>query len=289
MAETVLTILRISVIVAIPSSMIVLAIKAGRPYLKELFGDPKLLMKYFLVMFILMPALALLFYSLDAAHHTVWIAVIVISISPPFPGMIKSITKLGGNAGLSTAWMITSVFISFIMIPVNLLIIEQILNIDAKIGIDAVIIKLMLMFMIPMLIGFMISRYRPNYVSFILEIMELVSKIASVVMVVCLLMIGVPMIIQSGIVEFSLILLFLIISLAISHFIESADRKHGPILSFSVIARLPAPAVILAGINGMTMVYAPTILTFMITGIILMAVYNKMLFGKKEPEAIAST
>jgi len=289
LTETVLTILKISVIVAIPSSMIVLALKAGRPYLKELFGNPKLLMKYFLVMFILMPALALLFYSLDAAHHTVWMAVIVISISPPFPGMIKSISKLGGNAGLSTAWMITSIFISFIMIPVNLLIIEQILNIDAKIGIDAVIIKLMLMFIIPMLIGFMISRYRPNYVSFILEIMELVSKIASVVMVVCLLIIAVPMIIQSGIVEFSLILLFLIISLVISHFIESADRKHGPILSFSVITRLPAPAVILAGINGMTMVYAPTIFTFMITGIILMAVYNKMFFGKKEPEALAST
>lgn len=97
MTETVLTILKISVIVAIPSSMIVLALKAGRPYLKELFGNPKILIKYFLVMFILMPALALLFYSLDAAHHTIWMAVIVISISPPFPGMIKSISRLGGK------------------------------------------------------------------------------------------------------------------------------------------------------------------------------------------------
>ena len=97
MTETVLTILKISVIVAIPSSMIVLALKAGRTYLKELFGNPRLLMKYFLVIFILMPALALLFYSLDAAHHTVWMAVIVISISPPFPNMIKSISRLGGK------------------------------------------------------------------------------------------------------------------------------------------------------------------------------------------------
>lgn len=48
MAQTLLTVLKISVIIAIPSSMIVLALIAGRPFLKELFGNPKLLINFFL-------------------------------------------------------------------------------------------------------------------------------------------------------------------------------------------------------------------------------------------------
>lgn len=269
--------------------MIVLGLKAGRPYLKELFGNPKLLIKYFLVMFILMPAIALTFYFLDDSHHATWMAILVISISPAAPGMIKSITKLGGNSGLSTAWMITAIFISFIMIPLNLLIIENILNININIAMGAVIIKLLIMFIIPMFIGLIISKFRPMYVSFLIEIFESISKLASIVLVICLLIIAVPMIIQRGIVDFSLIFFFIIISLAVTHSIESADKKHGPILSYSVILRLPAPALVLAGINGMTEVFAPEILSFVITGTIVMAVYKKIFYGKENPDPIPST
>lgn len=289
MIQTILSVLGISVIIAIPSSMIALGLKAGRPYLKELFGKPKLLTKYFLVMFILMPALALAFYFIDPGHQQVWIAVLVISISPASPGLIKGITKLGGDSGLSTAWMITAIFLSFIMIPVNLLIIEQLLNIDVKIGIGAVIIKLLVMFIIPILIGFRICKYRPNYVSFLSEILENISKIATIVLVICLLIIAVPMIIQRGIIDFSLILLFIIVSLAITHFIESSDKMHRPMLSYSVILRLPAPAVVLAGINGMTEVFAPEILSFVITGTIVMAAYKKLFYRKENPDLIPST
>lgn len=282
MIQTLLTILGISVIVAIPSSMIALALNAGRSYLKELFGKPKLLIKYFLVMFILMPALSLMFYFIDPDHKIVWIAVLVISISPASPALIKGVKKFGGNTGLSTAWLITAIFISFLMIPVNLLILEQILNIDMNIGIGAIIVKLLIMFIIPMLIGFLICKYRPDNVSFLLKMFESVSTIASIVLVICLLIIAVPLIFNRGIVDFSLIFLFLIIALTLTHIIESSDKKHGPILSFSVISRLPAPALVLAGINGKTEVYAPEILSYVIIGAILMAIYNKLFYGKRK-------
>lgn len=230
-----------------------------------------------------MPALALLFYFFDAAHHSIWIAVLVISISPPPPGLIKGITKLGGNSNLSIAWLITAIFISFIMIPVNLLIIEQILNVNVNIGIEALIIKLLSMFIIPMIIGFLIHKYFPNIVPTAIKILDLISKIAMIVLIVCLLIIAVPMLIQKNIVDLLLIFLFLIISLTISHFIEKSDKeKNGPILSYSVVSRLPAPALVLAGLNGMTKVYAPEILSFLILGVIVMALYNKLFYGKEK-------
>lgn len=97
MEQTLLAILGISVILSVPTSMIVLSIEAGRPNLKKLFDEPSMLIRYSLVMFILVPALALLCFSVDPAHRILWIAVIVISLTPASPGMLKNVTKLGGD------------------------------------------------------------------------------------------------------------------------------------------------------------------------------------------------
>ncbi|MBK8552631.1 MAG: hypothetical protein IPL53_16800 [Ignavibacteria bacterium] len=281
MEQTLLTILGISVIVAIPTSMIVLSIEAGRPNLKKLFSDPSMLIRYFLVMFILIPALALLCFIVDPGHQTVWIAVIVISLTPASPGMLKNVTKLGGDFNMCIAWMITAIFLSLIMLPINLFTISQILNINIDLGIDDVTLKLFLMFILPLLAGFLIKRYLPALAPSIGKALDLISKIASVVLMICLLIIAVPVVINNDITEILLISLFLIISLSISHFMELPEKKYGPILSYSVILRLPAPAFVLASINGKAKIYAPEIFTFLILGLILMAVYGKIFYRKK--------
>ncbi|MBK9405726.1 MAG: hypothetical protein IPN57_14585 [Ignavibacteria bacterium] len=45
---------------------------------------------------------------------------------------------------------------------------------------------------------------------------------------------------------------------------ELPGEKYGPTLAYSVVLRLPAPALVLASINGMTKVYAPEIITFFV-------------------------
>lgn len=284
MVQTILKIISISVLFAIPASMLVLSMKAGRAYIKELIGNPPVLIRYFLVMFVLMPSLALIFFFMDAGHKTIWMAVIVISLSPASPGMLKSITKLGGNIQLSTAWMITSIFIAFFMIPLNLFIIGKILNVKIDLGIDDVVLKLFVMFILPMFTGFIISKYLSSKVPVLIKVFDLISKIASVVLIIAVLIIAIPVIINKDMLDLLLILLFLIISLGISHFMESSDKEYRPVLSYSVVLRLPAPAILLAGINGKTKEYAPDIITYLLFGVILMVIYNKIFFGKKEIE-----
>ncbi len=282
MAQTILTILGISVILAIPTNMVVLGLSSGKTHLKEFLDRPWLLLKYFLVMFILIPALAFaFFYFSEQSNRLLWIAVIVISLSPPSPGMIKGISKLGGNYYLSIAWMIIAIFISLVMLPLNLIILEQILNVNIDLGIDNVFFKLLTMFIIPIFIGIGIRKLYPNQYEKVSGVFDKISKAASVVLIICLLIIAVPLLIKNGLIHFLMILAFLIIALIISHFFEGSSRKHGPILTNSVIAKLPAPALVLASINGRTEQFAPDILTFVILGILLMAVYNKLLYGKK--------
>ena len=180
--------------------------------------------------------------------------------------------------------MIISIVIAFVMIPINLFIMAKILNLNIDLGIDDVAIKLFTMFILPMFIGFVISKYWSAKVPALIKIFDLISKIASLILVIAVLIIAVPTIINNEMLDLIYILLFLIISLIISHFAESSDKDLKPILSYSVVLRVPAPAILLAAINGKTKIYAPEIITFLIFGIILMIIYNKLFFGNKGSE-----
>jgi hypothetical protein len=131
-----------------------------------------------------------------------------------------------------------------------------------------------------MLIGFLISKYLTDYAPSVLKIFELISKVATLVMAVCLLIIAVPMLIKKGIIDFILILIFQIIALTISLFLDFTRKRYGPILAYSVVLRLPAPALVLAGINDKIKIFAPEIISFAIIGIIVMTIYNKLFHRK---------
>jgi predicted Na+-dependent transporter len=280
--QTLLTILGLSAITAVPSSMLVLSLKTGRPFLAELFLNRSMLIKYIIVMFIFLPALALGFYFIDSEHYRIWLALLIISISPPTLGMTKDIIKLGGNSNICTAWLITSILLSFIIIPLNLFIIQKIIGVNIDLGIDDVTFKLFIMFVFPMLIGFFISNYLPGIKPSVIKIFDIVSKIASIILIVCLLIIALPVILQKGIIDLFLIFTYIVIALIISYIVESTEKNDfGPILSNSVIYRLPAPALILASINGKTKEFAPEILSFLIISLVTIKIFNKMVYRKK--------
>ena len=273
----------LSAIAAVPTSMLVLSLKTGRPFLTELFHHRSMLIKYIIVMFIVLPALALAFYFIDTAHYRIWLAVLIISISPPTLGMTKDIAKLGGNTNISTAWLITAILLSFVIIPLNLFIIQKILGVNVDLGIDDVTFKLFIMFVFPMIIGFLISNYFPRIKPSIIKIFDIISKIASVILIVCLLIIALPVIVQKGLIDLFLIFAFIVIALLISYIVESTEKNNfGPILSNSVIYRLPAPAIIIASINGKTKEFAPEILSYLIISIIVIKIFNKVIYSKKK-------
>jgi len=282
MAELILTVLKYSVILAIPASMMVLSMESEKPYLKVLYNNPKMMLRYFLVMFVLVPALALALYYFDIDNRQTWLAVLVISLSPASPGMLKSLNKINGDTKISIAWMITAILLSVIMLPVNLFIIDRFIKFKIDLGIDDVMIKLFIMFLLPMIVGFIISKFIPKIVPGLMKILGLISKVASITLIICVLIIAVPVLMNKSLVSMGLILAFLIITLGLSLLFELPKEKYGPILAYSVVLRLPAPALVLASINGMTKVYAPEIITFLLLGIILMMIYSKLFYGKKK-------
>ena len=284
MPEIILKIIGISAILAIPTQSVLLGMNAGMPYFKEFIANKKVVFKYIVTMFIVTPLIAVIFNYFFQDFRSLWIAVLIISLNPASPGMIKSMTKLSGEANISTIWMIITIILSLIFIPINLLILESVMKIQINLGIIPVVTRLTILFLIPMAAGILIKEYLPKYESMIKKIFTPVSKIALVVLIICLLYNAVPMIIAKGLSFEILLLAFIITVLIIAHFVSAPEKIIGPILPYSIVQRLPAPAIILTQLNNTMEQHIPVIISYSILGTIVMLFYNKFFIRNYKSE-----
>ena len=106
-------------------------------------------------MFILVPALALalLFLILIIVIHG-WR--FLLFPSPASPGMLKARTRSTGEMNISIAWMITAILFCYYATSKSF-IIDRFIKFKIDLGIDDVMIKLFIMFLLPMVLGFMIK------------------------------------------------------------------------------------------------------------------------------------
>ncbi len=212
---------------------------------------------------------------------SIWSVVLIIAVAPASPGVVKVMSKLEGDQNVSTAWMILTMLLSLIFFPIIIMMLQAYLGIVLKLGVVDVVIKLMILFIVPLGIGFLIAKYSQEKTDKIKKILEPVSKIAMLTLIVSLLISSVPLIIKNGITPIILLLSFIIVSLVIAHVMGSPEREFGPILPFSIVHRLPAPAVILTKLNGTMEMHLPVIISYTILATIVMIIYNKIFFGKK--------
>lgn len=282
MAEILLTIIGLSAIIAIPSQSIVLGLNAGKLYFKELFSHRTLLIRFIITMFVIIPGVVVLFSYLTGNLISIWSVVLIISVAPASPGVIKNMGKLEGVQNVSIAWMILTMLLSLIFFPLILISLEKYLGIDLKLGIADVIIKLMILFIVPMGIGFLISKYFQEKAEILKKILNPVSKVAMLALIFSILISSVPMIISNGINPILLLLSFIIVALVIAHLMGSPEKEFGPILPYSIILRLPAPAVIITKLNNTMEIHLPVIISYTILAALVMLIYNKIFFGKKK-------
>lgn len=279
MTGILLNVLVISALIVIPASSLMLSLKVGKLYPGEFLDNKELIIKYLIAMFIISPALVILF-DFIFKDHEIWIAILIISLSPPAYGLAKKLSPHGVSVNLSLLVILCGIVLSLIFIPAAMLVLEKITKINLDLGIDDVLKKILITFIVPVALGFLISGYFEKSIPFILKILDPVVKAAMVVLIVCLLVLGIPLIISKGIVPVLLVLLFQITLLAVTHLISLSEKKLGLIIPYSVILRLPAPAIAISQVNNTIDKHLAVIVMFTFSGIILMAVYNKLFFRK---------
>ena len=281
MEKILFQIIGISALLAVPSSSLLMSLEYGKPNFKELAGKTSMLFRYSMAMFIIMPAIAVLFFFIGN-NNNLWIGVMLVSLAPAAPLVVKSMEKLGGNKELGLAWFLVSIIYSVILTPLNVLVIEEVFSVNLELGFLEVLNKMLIFFLVPMLVGFLISAFAPGLSKPLARIFGPISKIASIVLILGLLIVAVPVIINKGILNSLLMLGFLSVALIVGLIFGLPEKREGPILSTSLVVRLPASAIVLAQINDKVQTHAPVIIMYLILGLVVMGIANKLIFKKTE-------
>lgn len=277
-------ILGILVLFSVPLTGLCLGIKTGRAYLIQLWRMPGVLVRFFLATFVIMPALAVVIRLSEDVPRAVWAGLFLISITPPSPGFHGKALKLSADAEISMAWQLTAVLLSIVTIPLTLLIVEGALGLELNLGIRAVTQKILLIYLIPVVAGMLLRRLAPPIASAVARIAAPVAKIASLLLVLLIAVIGAKPLFSLGVRSLLVVFLFGGVAMLVGHLLGSPPSNFRPTLVAALATRFPAPAFILAKLNGILDPITPVILAYLVFGSVLLGLYNKLL--KKQAVAL---
>lgn len=277
MREALPQVLGILALVSVPLTGLCLGIETGRSYLSRLWGMPGVLVRFFLATFVLMPALAVVIRLSESLPHAVWAGLLLISMTPPNPGFYAKANKLSGDAESSLAWQLTSVLLSIVTIPLTLLIVEDKLGLQLNLGIGAVTKKILLAYLIPVVAGMLLQRLSLPIATAVARIAVPVAKVASLLLVLLIVVIGAKPLISLGARSLLAVLLFVAVAILVGHLLGAPPPNFRPTLAAALAMRFPAPAFVLAKLNGILGPIAPVILAYLVFGSILFGLYKKLL------------
>jgi len=277
MREALPQILGILVLVAVPLTGLCLGIKTGRAYLRQLWRMPGVLSRFILATFVVMPALAVVIRFSENLPRAVWAGLFLISMTPPSPGFLSKAHKLSAEAETSVAWQLTSVLISIVTIPLTLLIVEGALGLQLNLGIGAVTKKILLVYLTPVVAGMLLQRLSLPIATTVARIAAPIAKVASLLLVLLIVVIGAKPVFLLGVRSLLTVLLFVAVAILVGHLLGAPPANFRPTLVAALATRFPAPAFVLAKLNGILGPIAPVILAYLIFGGILLGLYKKLL------------
>jgi BASS family bile acid:Na+ symporter len=277
MREALPQILGILVLVSVPLTGLCLGIETGRVYLSRLWAIPGVLVRFFLATFVVMPALAVLIRLSENLPSSVWIGLLLVSITPPSPAFHNKAPKLSSDAEIRLAWQLTSALLSIATIPLTLLIVQNALGLQVNLGIGLVAKKILLFYVIPVVAGMLLHRLSLPAATAVASIAAPVSKIAGLILVLLIVAIGAKPLFSLGLPSLLAVLLFAAVAILVGHLLGAPPANFRPTLAAALATRFPAPAFVLATLNGILGPITPVILAYLIFGGILLGLYNKLL------------
>ena len=268
------------VLVSVPLTGLCLGIETGQAYLSKLLRMPGVLVRFFLATFVLLPALAVIIRMSKNVPPAVWIGLLLISMTPSSPGFYGKAHKLSADAEISLAWQLTSVLLSIVTIPLTLLIVEDALGLQLNLGIGVVTKKILLVYLIPVVAGMLLQRLSLPIATVVARIAAPISKVASVLLVLLIAAIGAKPMLSLGMRSLLVVLLFVADAILVGNLLGAPPANLRPTLAAALATRFPAPAFVLANLNGILGSIAPVILAYLVFGSVLLALY-RMLLGEQ--------
>ena len=281
MLKLILSTVGILVMVVVPLGAFLLGLATGRPYLRLLLAKPGALLRFFVATFVIMPAIAIGL-ALLAPLPPVWAGLALISVTPPAAGLSEKVVKIGGDSKIGLAWQALAVVLCIFTIPLTVLLGERIHGLSLELGITAVLKKILILYLLPILAGFLVRHFWPEASDSLGKTLKPISTFAGLLLLLLVMIIAVPVIFSQHAINLLIVVVFVACAILIGNLLGGPPPELRPTLAAALATRWLPPALALAAVNQSTREVAPVLITYLFAGTLLMMVYGRLV---KQPSS----
>ena len=253
-----------------------------------LFRRPRLLIRGFLSMNVVMPLLALLLAMTFHLNPAVKIALVALSVSPVPPIFPKKILKAGGKEDYTIGLLVATVVLAIVAIPVTLEIFEKVTGVPLHMSALSVASKVFTTALAPLLAGILVRAVASSLAD---RVTKPISTLAGVLLILGVL----PVLFVSMRAILSLLgdgtllslAAFALIGYFVGYLFGGPDPEHRSVLSLATASRHPALAVAIAHANFPDQkLVGPLVVIYLIISGVVTTLASKFMKKAETPAAV---
>lgn len=211
---------------------------------------PGLLLRSIVAMFVVMPVLAV---ALDKAfdfRHEIEVALVALSLSPVPPLLMKKEGKAGGSQSYALGLLVTMGVLSLAVVPLGLVVMQEVFGRQFAMPLGSVAMVILKAVILPIAAGMAVRAMLPAVAARVARPAAIVGTVL-LAAVALLILFATRHAILALVGNGTLLALtvFIVVGLAIGHWLGGPNRKDRVVLALSTASRHPGIALALATLN----------------------------------------
>lgn len=241
-----------------------------------LFRRPRLLIRTFLAMYVVVPIVTIFIIALIQLPTSTKIGLILLSISPVATASPHKMFSLGANPPYVYSLLISLSLFAVITMPLSLAILTALpLVHDANIHPLQVAKLIAQTVLLPLVIGVIIHRLAPRWTDLFGELINNISGKVLITSLFILMILNFEGIIEIGILSLSIILILAAVALGVGHSLGGPILGDRAALALAASQRQIAIAALIAAINFPGSVTVAVIVSYLIISMLETILYTK--------------
>jgi len=250
-----------------------------------LFRRPRLLIRGFLSMNVIMPLLALFLAMTFHLHPAIKIALVALSVSPVPPIFPKKALKAGGSEAYTIGLLVATVVLAIVAIPIAMEVFEKVTGVPLYMSALKIATIVFMTALMPLLAGIALRAIASSLAD---RVAKPIGTIAGVLMIlgVVPVLFGSMRTILSLFGDGTLLSLaaFALIGYVVGHVLGGPDPEDRSVLALATASRHPAIALAIAHANfpGQKLA-APAVLLYLIVSGVVTGLASKVMKKTQAP------
>jgi bile acid:Na+ symporter, BASS family len=250
-----------------------------------LFRRPRLLIRGFFAMNVIMPALALFLALSFHLNPAVKIALVALSVSPVPPFFPKKGLKAGGKEDYTIGLLVATVVLAIVAIPITMVVFERVIGLPLSMSVMSVATIVFMTALAPLLAGIVLRSISSALAD---RVTKPIGSLAGALMILSVL----PVLFNSIRNNLSLfgdgtllsLAAFALIGYVVGHLLGGPDPEDRSVLALATASRHPAIAVAIAHANfPQQKLVLPAVLIYLIISGIVTSLASKLMNRTKTP------